>query len=60
MENCEIRIGLIGSQSMHAWAFAQACNEPDQNGNYRFPKVRVASAYGADDSPEHIRVSMDK
>ena len=60
MENCEIRIGLIGSQSMHAWAFAQACNEPDQNGNYRFPKVRVAAVYGVDDTPEHIRVTMDK
>ena len=60
MNDSEIRIGLIGSQSMHAWAFAQACNEPDNNGNYRFPKVRVAAVYGVDDTPEHIRVTMEK
>ena len=60
MKKQEIRIGLIGSQSMHAWAFAQACNEPDQNGNYRFPNARVAAVYGVDDTPEHIRVTMEK
>jgi predicted dehydrogenase len=60
MENQEIRIGLIGSQSMHAWAFAKACNEPDENGNKRFPNVRVAAVYGVDDTPEHIRVTMEK
>ena len=60
MKNSEIRIGLIGSQSMHAWAFAQACNEPDQHGNYRFPRARVAAVYGVDDTPEHIRITMEK
>lgn len=60
MENREIRIGLIGSQSMHAWAFGQACNEPDENGNYRFPNVRVAAVFGVDDTPEHIRLTMEK
>ena len=60
MKNQEIRIGLIGSQSMHAWAFGQACNEPDQNGNYRFPNARVVAVYGVDDTPEHIRVTMEK
>ena len=60
MENSEIRIGLIGSQSMHAWAFAQACNEPDENGNYRYPNARVAAVYGVDDTPEHIRTTMEK
>ena len=60
MENKEIRIGLIGSQSMHAWAFGQACNEPDQNGNYRFPNGRVTAVYGVDDTPEHLRVTMEK
>ena len=60
MENREIRIGLIGSQSMHAWAFARACNEPDQNGNYRFPNARVAAVWGVDDTPEHTRITMEK
>jgi len=60
MKNSEIRIGLIGSQSMHAWAFAQACNEPDQNGKYRFSNARVAAVYGVDDTPEHIQTTMEK
>ena len=60
MENSEIRIGLIGSQSMHAWAFGQACNEPGKTGNYRFPNARVVAVYGVDDTPEHIRITMEK
>ena len=60
MENTEIRIGLIGSQSMHAWAFGQACNEPDKNGNYRFPNARVVAVFGVDDTPEHLQVTMEK
>lgn len=60
MENSEIRIGLIGSQSMHAWAFAQACNEPDKDGNYRFPNARVVAVFGVDDTPEHIKTTMEK
>ena len=60
MENQEIRIGLIGSQSMHAWAFARACNEPDQNGNYRFPDARVTAVYGVDDTREHLQTTMEK
>ena len=60
MENSEIRIGLIGSQSMHAWAFAQACNEPDTAGHYRFPNARVVAVFGVDDTPEHIKTTMEK
>ena len=60
MENREIRIGLIGSQSMHAWAFAQACNEPDKDGNYRFPSAGVTAVYGVDDTPEHIKTTVEK
>ena len=60
MKNSEIRIGLIGSQSMHAWAFAQVCNEPCQNGNYRFPNAKVAAVYGVDDTPEHLQTTMEK
>ena len=60
MNSREIRIGLIGSQSMHAWAFAQACNEPDEYGNYRFSNARVTAVYGVDDTPEHLQVTMEK
>ena len=60
MNNSELRIGLIGSQSMHAWTFAQACNEPLQNGNYRFPNVRVTAVYGVDDTPEHLQTTLEK
>lgn len=60
MNNSELRIGLIGSQSMHAWTFAQACNEPLQNGNYRFPNVRVTAVYGVDDTSEHLLTTMEK
>ena len=60
MKNSELRIGLIGSQSMHAWAFAQACNEPLKNGNYRFPNVTVTAVYGVDDTPEHLQTTMEK
>ena len=60
MNHNELRIGLIGSQSMHAWAFAQACNEPTENGNYRFPKARVVAVYGVDDTPEHLQTTMEK
>ena len=60
MENSKIRIGLIGSQSMHAWAFAQVCNEPLQNGNYRFPNARVVAVYGVDDTPEHLQTTVVK
>lgn len=60
MDNSKIRIGIIGSQSMHAWAFAQVCNEPCQNGNYRFPNGRVTAIYGVDDTPEHLQAAMEK
>ena len=60
MKNSEIRIGIIGSQSMHAWAFAQACNEPCQNGNYRFSNTKVTAVYGVDDTPEHLQATMEK
>lgn len=60
MENNEIRIGLIGSQSMHAWSFARVCNEPTQSGNYRFPNARVTAVFGVDDTQEHIRTTMEK
>ena len=55
-----INIGLIGTQSMHAWAFAQACNIPDSEGNYHFPDARVTAVYGVDDREEHIKLTLEK
>ena len=55
-----INIGLIGTQSMHAWAFAKVCNIPREDGSYNFPNVRVTAAYGVDDTEEHIKVTLEK
>ena len=60
MDHTEIKIGLIGSQSMHAWAFAQACNVPDEHGTYRFADARVVAVYGVDDTAEHMQLTMEK
>lgn len=55
-----IKIGLIGTQSMHAWAFAQVCNCPDGEGDFRIPGARVTAAFGVDDTPEHIQMTLEK
>lgn len=55
-----IKIGLIGTQSMHAWAFAQACNIPDSKGDYNFPNARVTAMYGVDDTEEHVKLTLEK
>lgn len=53
-----IKIGLAGSESMHALAFAQACNKPLENGRYLFPDVRVAAVWGMDDRRQPLKVKM--
>ena len=60
MKNNMIKIGLIGTQSMHAWAFAQACNIPREDGSYNLPDAQVTAAYGVDDTEEHIKVTIEK
>ena len=55
-----IKIGLIGTQSMHAWSFAKECNIPDENENYLIPDCRVAAACGLDDTPEHVMETAEK
>ncbi len=55
-----IKIGLIGTLSMHAWSFAEACNVPDENGNYRYGDARVTAVWGVDDTEEHIKFTMEK
>lgn len=44
-----IRIGILGSDSSHALAFAKLCNIPDKaTGEYAFPDIRVTAIYGHD------------
>ncbi|MBU5334043.1 Gfo/Idh/MocA family oxidoreductase [Anaerocolumna aminovalerica] len=44
-----IRIGILGSDSSHAFAFATLCNIPDTHtGQYNFPDVRITAIYGHD------------
>lgn len=54
-----IRIGLIGTQSMHAWSFAKCCNVPNENGEYLVPDCRVVAICGIDDTKEHIEETAD-
>ena len=55
-----IKIGLVGTQSMHAWAFAQVCNISKGDGSYNFLNARVTAVYGVDDTDEHIKLTMEK
>jgi predicted dehydrogenase len=55
-----IKIGLIGTQSMHALSFAQVCNIPDAEGNFCIPGVSVTAAFGVDDTPEHLQMTLEK
>lgn len=55
-----IRIGLIGSESMHAWAYARVCNVPKKDGSERLPGVKVEAVYGVDDTEEHLEQSRRK
>lgn len=46
-----IRIGILGSDSSHALAFAKLCNIPDSHtGQYNFPDVRITTIYGHDNN----------
>ncbi len=49
-----IKIGLLGTQSFHAPAFAKLCNLPDENGKFLFDDVRVVAVCGDDDEKEHL------
>ncbi len=45
-----IKIGLLGSDSSHALAFAKLCNIPDAaTGEYTFPDIRITKIYGHDE-----------
>lgn len=50
-----IRIGLIGSQSMHSLSFAKQCNLPNDNGEYLMPDCRITAVCAADDTEDHAR-----
>lgn len=55
-----IRIGIIGSQSMHSLAFAKECNIPDEEGRYLIPDCRVTAICGIDDTKEHTAETAQK
>lgn len=45
-----IRIGILGSDSSHALAFAELCNIPDKaTGEYTFPDIRITTIFGQDE-----------
>ena len=54
-----IKIGIIGTQSMHSREFARACNVPDENGRFQIPDCRVTALCGIDDTEEHIRETAE-
>ncbi len=43
-----MKIGLVGSLSSHALAFARLCNLPDEQGNLRFPGCAITHIYGTE------------
>lgn len=45
-----IKIGILGSDSSHALAFAKLCNILDETtGEYAFPDIRITTIYGLDE-----------
>ena len=50
-----IRIGLVGSQSMHSLSFAKQCNLPNDKGEYMIPDCRITALCAVDDNEEHAR-----
>ncbi len=54
------RIGILGSDNSHALAFAKLCNLPMENGEYRYPDVRITAIYGNDDDPKHTKEVAEK
>lgn len=58
--NAMIKVGLIGSQSMHARELARVCNLPQKDGTYRYEDVRVSAICGLDDEPEHTKEVAEK
>lgn len=54
-----IRIGIIGTESTHAMAFAKFFNTPDEHGIYRYENIRVTVIAGCAEDNAKICNSVD-
>lgn len=54
-----LKIGIVGSESSHASAFAHLANFPEADGSYPFGEVRVTGLYG-DDAEKTARVAREE
>lgn len=49
------KIGILGSENIHALRFSQICNIPDEKGKFRYDDIRVVAIYGHTDDPKHTQ-----
>lgn len=49
------KIGILGSENIHALKFSQICNIPDETGKFRYDDIRVVAIHGHTDDPEHTK-----
>lgn len=54
----QFRIGIIGTENSHAWAFTKFFNQPDDKGNFAYPDCHVTLVYGH--YPEESRKTVEQ
>ena len=52
----QYKIGIIGTENSHAYAFASLINLPYKDGKIMFPDCRVTHVYGQLREPSEILV----